>query len=1652
MISTLRRTGLLLSVPLCVLLAWHGWHSVADRIEKHPATHSPSSSPSEGIAGDQAGEIPADAGLHTAVEEIPEVFIADLAHFRTTHDFTALDRLLDEHPEGSRLKPLLEAEVAEELYSAGLYSDSLVHFKSAWASALASAPKGWKEHKLVARIGCRLGGLYARLGRMEELRSLLAELSGRPIEGAETLAFESLRQALAGMENFPEHSFKCGPLALGRVFSRCHPQMQEPAAIAEIGSPRSGFSLAEVVRLGRDIDFPVAAVRPTGGTIPVPSVVHWRSEHYAAITETNEGRYLVEDPTFQRSVWMTPEAIARESSGFFVVPQDRVEPGWIAANETDASSTFGKGAPSQSETDTQGGDENVGESCGLPRAGFNDFYAALVIRDTPLFYTPPVGPAVAAELTYFDASNYDNATAAHGHPGKKWLLSWIRHIEVPQLNAAGATLRTVNADGKTEKYQGTVSGETLAVANPGLHSLSRLVVAGGTGGNPIASVTKSLPDGSSETYGYIEAAGNPQAFGAVVGGGLQNSKLYLAEFADPQGNRIRFRYAPGTAKLKGVVDAIGQETTIHYSDAPDGLGADNSARRLISAIRDPFGRVARFLYDAQERLTSITDVAGIQASFAYTSSGFPDFITGMTTPYGTSAFAKNGSTLTLTDPEGLQEKVSFAYSRRDIPLAGVTGTVALPAETPNTPGVTIANGQSYYGHLYYGTTLYWDKKTMRMFGDRSDKAHQTRWAQQTTSYTLLTGVPLSRRPAMAHREWYLYPGQPNPGTIGTTSQPSLRIRRIKDENGDPADEIHRYEYNAAGFPTRTIDPLGREMEIQYALNGIDVTAIRRKRGAGFETLASFSGYGQDSPYRPRYSTDAAGQTTEFRWNPRGQLTETINPLGQRSVNTYNANGYLTKIEHSNPAAPASLVTLATFTYDALGRVSRATSSDGYFVDLEYDALNRPLKTTYPDGTWESVTYQALSVASTRDRLGRVTSHTYNGNMQRVSTTDPANRMLKFEWCSCGALQVLIDAMNRPTRWHYDIMGRQVAKEYADGSTDRYRYDPASGRLEAVIDAKGNVKTRRYHLDGQLAALRYNNDPETPDVTFTYDPADGRIAGMTDGIGNTAYSYHPTSPGTPGAGQLAAVDGPWANDVISYAYDALGRVSTRAIDGVPQTQAFDALGRTGSITNPLGTFTYAYDGATSRVVSATHGGGVRTEYSYFPAAQDFRLQRIRNLKPDGMTPVSVFDYTHDAIGRILTWKQQEDNAVATAKTWTFGYDNADQLTSALVTQGAATVNNYGWTYDPAANRLTETAGAATTTFNYNALNELHETTAALPETTYEWDAEDRLIAINKGTSRSEFTYDGMGRRVRIVENQNGLEISSHTYLWEGLAIRERRAASDGTVQQRYYAQGFAGLSGGPVGVHLYTGDHLGSIREVVNPSGTVLERIGYGAWGKPTFSNTTPLASFAYTGHLWHQGSGLQLALYRAYSASLGRWVSKDPAGESEGPNLYAYVSNAPLMYSDPLGLAEMSSCYVDVQIDASDFVGHTQMSGQCEGSDPFSFSFGPTETVGLTSPNAPGTTDFPTHDTLTYSAMFNLNKENYDNISNAASAMSEDKYNLYLNNCTTTVVDLLAIGGIRIPSNSPARPAVLQFEFERGNCIQDGKPGCGIGGRIPSSK
>jgi RHS repeat-associated protein len=680
-------------------------------------------------------------------------------------------------------------------------------------------------------------------------------------------------------------------------------------------------------------------------------------------------------------------------------------------------------------------------------------------------------------------------------------------------------------------------------------------------------------------------------------------------------------------------------------------------------------------------------------------------------------------------------------------------------------------------------------------------------------------------------------------------------------------------------------------------------------------------YTYNAQHRPLTYTDAAGQVTNYAWNPTGQISSVTNAKQETTAFSYypaNATGHQRKgrLEKIDGALPGSADTV-TFDYDATGNIGKTTGPDGYFLDLAYDALNRLTRVTFPDATYTETVYDRLDPLTSRDRLGRITRFTHNSLRQLTSVTDPAQRTIRYDYCGCGDLDQLIDPMDRITTWRHDIAGRITAKVYADGSTIRYAYEPLSGRLSMITDEKSQVKTRTYNLDDTLAGIAYTHaEHSTPNVAFTYDAEFRRIKRMIDGIGTTLYTYYPIASGTLGAGQIASVDGPLPNDTLTYGYDELGRDTSYAINGVGEVRTFDPLGRLLSAVNPVGIFGYTYVGATSRMETVSYPNGMTCQYNYHPLTGDFRLKDIIHTV-SGNTMLSRHSYEYTSVGNITRWTQISPQA-GLNRSWLCDYNDADELISVASQDPITFVNlptgQYVYTYNPAANRLSETIDGVATAANYNALNELISLTtggvSSLPEQTYEWDAEDRLVAINyTGTSRrSEFHYDGDGLMRIAVEIEEGVTMASHRFVWtDDLQIAEQRDATGANVEKRYFDWSMEVAEGGGVlAPRMLARDHLGSVRSSISDSSTITGAFDFDPWGRRSqIVAQIDEPNLGFAGKWHHSASNFLLAPFRVYNVSIGRWLSRDPFSRSEqssdGPNLYSYVRNDPIDLWDPYG-------------------------------------------------------------------------------------------------------------------------------------------------------
>jgi len=300
-----------------------------------------------------------------------------------------------------------------------------------------------------------------------------------------------------------------------------------------------------------------------------------------------------------------------------------------------------------------------------------------------------------------------------------------------------------------------------------------------------------------------------------------------------------------------------------------------------------------------------------------------------------------------------------------------------------------------------------------------------------------------------------------------------------------------------------------------------------------------------------------------------------------------------------------------------------------------------------------------------------------------------------------------------------------------------------------------------------------------------------------------------------------------------------------------------------------------------------------------------------LHDGGSLPGSA-GYTYDAAGnRTSKTAVQEASPNPVSVTSNYSYDPIYELTQAVV--GGTLAESYS--YDPVGNRLTS---AGSTSFNYNASNELTSTSAATytydsngntlsktdtnGTTSYSWDFENRLTSVTlPGTGGTVyFTYDPFGRRIRKVFGS-----ATTIYAYDGGNITEELGGGGNLLA--HYTQGpdidepMAITGGG--GTYFYHADGLGSISSLTDGVGNLAVSYVYDSFGNQTASTGTIANPFQYTAREFDSETGLYYYRARYYDPASGRFLGEDPLSFSGSrTNSYAYGFNSPVNLEDPTGL------------------------------------------------------------------------------------------------------------------------------------------------------
>ena len=372
----------------------------------------------------------------------------------------------------------------------------------------------------------------------------------------------------------------------------------------------------------------------------------------------------------------------------------------------------------------------------------------------------------------------------------------------------------------------------------------------------------------------------------------------------------------------------------------------------------------------------------------------------------------------------------------------------------------------------------------------------------------------------------------------------------------------------------------------------------------------------------------------------------------------------------------------------------------------------------------------------------------------------------------------------------------------------------------------------------------------------------------------------------------------------YTYDLNGnRISMIDPTGLT-TYTYDALNRLSSIMNNKGQVTsFTYD-ALGRRTSMTHANGVVTSYTYDAASQLLTLGHQL-----GATTINSFSYGYDKVGNRKT-KTTRDGL------HDYTYDVLNRLTQA--TNPLPTNPLESFNYDPVGNRINSNQNGSST---FNQVNQLLEDASFTYQydnngnmvqktanaggaiSTYEYDAENKLVRVVSPTSTAHYRYDGLGRRVEKEVIAGTATVAK--YLYDNEDILLELNGSNAIVARYTHGPGIDAplIMEKSNQSFYYHADGLGSITELTNQSGAVVQRYTYSSFGKiDIMSDPTFRQPYTFTGREFDVESGTYYFRARQYDQTTGGFLQTDPIGASGGLSLYNYVENNPTTYIDPLGL------------------------------------------------------------------------------------------------------------------------------------------------------
>lgn len=622
----------------------------------------------------------------------------------------------------------------------------------------------------------------------------------------------------------------------------------------------------------------------------------------------------------------------------------------------------------------------------------------------------------------------------------------------------------------------------------------------------------------------------------------------------------------------------------------------------------------------------------------------------------------------------------------------------------------------------------------------------------------------------------------------------------------------------------------------------------------------------------------------------------------------------------------------SFSYDFTGN----KNSETFYIDQtssttfnNCNSYGKPTQIVYPDGTITNFYYrydyknsagQSVAYEEEIDASGNVTRRIMDiaGNLAEEIKLDSFGQMLKetsLFYDSVGNLTRRIDNVMADSKtirqvttvFEYDSRGNQIRIVEASGLPEQKTTAKEFnffGDLIKLIKPDGIVVTHRYDYLGRLVDMHSSDD--TIHYTYTYDLNHNVLSvidHINEGIIQRNFDVHDRL--------LYESFGDERN--LSYTYDNLGRLNKLIL---PDNTTVD----------------YIFDEHHLREVKRNSNHYVQ-KYSYY--AYSGKLQNVElplglgkvNFRYDScIRPVEissqfwnqlVAENGYDPCGNLLATTYQDSFGEIPAH---YRYDALHQLVSEV----GFIAHNYQ--YDSLHNRTKKDE----VEYENNSLNQLinegerhyqYDKNGNLKitgERICTYDALDRLISIEDETCRCTYSYDAFHRRLKkeLYNKSEGhwqlIDVEPYVYQGENeIGVFK----NGGFTQLRILGIGVGGDVGAAISIELAQHvfiplhDARGNIVSLLDAeTKQVVEVYRYTGYGEEKVFDrngeieTNSINPWRFSSKRVDQETSWLFFGRRYYDPRIGRWTTPDPLHFEDGPNLYSYVQNRPLMFIDPKGL------------------------------------------------------------------------------------------------------------------------------------------------------